>query len=84
MVGMNLTLTVDLLTLTLTLSLALALALLHGHAQQRGDDRARPRAGARCWDADEERKGEGARLARGERVQLALRPLEQRRRHLQG
>ena len=52
------------------------------HPEQRRDDGSRPRAGAGCWYADEEGEGEGARLPRGERGQLALRALEQWRRHL--
>ena len=56
--------------------------LLQRHVEERGDDGARPRAGAGCWYADEEGEGEGARLPRGERGQLALCSLEQRRRHL--
>ena len=58
--------------------------LLQGHVEERGDDGTRPRAGAGCWYPDEEGEGEGARLPRGERGQLALCSLEQRRRHLHG
>ena len=48
------------------------------HVEQVGDDGAGPRAGAGRRDADEEREGERARLARRQVGQLLVGAVEQR------